>query len=202
MLRCFVCGLPRSEESIKEGKRREREERAARLNAEIFKKTYGISKSVFIFGITVSFIIVAIMIIIKIVNGQLDNIWNSATAVAGRIGKNLRVSFAENLPLLIERVISGHTADFLKNIRGLWVVISENLAFIPKTAFEIIPRVSKNNIDISYKNAIIPMARNISSNVGMFIAIVEGLFSNAEASIGYLINVAIGIINGIGKHFN
>ena len=78
---CYVCGQPRSAESIREGKIREREERIADINASIYKNVYGVSKIVFIFGLNASLVVVAIAVILKIANGQLDDIWQSAFAV-------------------------------------------------------------------------------------------------------------------------
>lgn len=199
---CYVCGQPRSAESIREGKIREREERIARINAGIYKNAYGISKVVFISGLAASLVIIAIAIIIKIVNGQLDDIWHSASAVIRRFGYNLNFSFGRNPQLLFDHVLAGSFKSLAVNAQVIWLIIVSNFSVFPNIAFEIIPSVTKKNITCSYSNGIVPMSQHISTNVGMLGTIFAGLFSSMMESIKYLINVVTGIFNRAIKHFN
>ena len=199
---CYVCGQPRSAESIREGKIREREERIARINAGIYKNAYGVSKIVFIAGLAASLVIISIAIIMKIANGQLDDIWNSLSVVVRRIGYNLNYSFGRNPPILFNHVLSGSFKNIAANAQIIWLVIGSNLAAFPNIAVRIIPTVAKKNVTGSYSNGIITMSQHISSNIGMFGTILAGLFSSITGSVNYLIRVVTGMFNSAVKHFN
>lgn len=199
---CYVCGQPRSAESIREGKIREREERIARINAGIYKNAYGISKVVFISGLAASLVIIAIGIIIKIVNGQLDDIWYSTSAVIRRFGYNLNFSFGRNPQLLFDHVLAGSFKSLAVNAQVIWLIIVSNFSGFPNIAFEIIPSVAKKNVTGSYSNGIITMSQHLSSNIGMFGTILAGLFSSITGSVNYLIRMVTGMFNSAVKHFN
>ena len=199
---CYVCGQPRSAESIREGKLRKREERIARINAGIYKNAFSVSKVVFISGLAASIVIISIAIILKIATGQLDDIWNSLTVVVRRIVYNLSYSFGRNPPILFNRFLSGSFKNMAANAQVIWLVIGSNLAAFSNYAFEIIPTVAKKNATGSYNNRIVPISQHVSSNIGMLGAILTGLFSTMIESVNYLIRVVTGLLNSATRHFN
>ena len=198
---CFVCGHDRSAESIRESKARAREEKMARLSEGIAKNVCGATKVAFMAGLGVSSLAVAIIVIIKIINGQLDDIWRSLTAVTGRAWDNISVSFGKNFPSVSKQVSYGALGDFPANCKALGLIVSANISDFPQIAFGILPNTAKNSIVDSYENRIVPMAGNVSSNLGTFGSVITGLFSSIKGSVEGLVNVFSGMINSVIKHF-
>lgn len=202
VIQCYVCGQPRSAESIREGKIRAREEKITRINNRIYKNAYGISRAFFIFGLTISLVSIAIAIIIKIINGQLDDMWQSFFVLGLRAENNVLDAFANNLPAVFQIIASEPWHNISSNSITVWKIVASNLTFISAFATEVIPNTAKNNWKDSYKYGIRPLAENLSTHLVTLGFGVGELSSRARSYVFDLVQVLKGMYNSIVRHFN
>lgn len=199
---CYVCGQPRSAESIREGKARAKEEKIARINNGIYKNAYGISKTVFISGLTISLITIVVAIIIKIVNGQLDDIWHSLFVLALRAESNVSNIFTNNLPAAFQIIAFEPWSNLPHNSIALWETIASNLTVFSVFVVDAFSNTAKNNLSDSYIYGIRPLAENISTNLVTQGSGIGELLSRARSSLNELVQVLKGMYNSAVKHFN
>lgn len=201
-IQCYVCGHLRSAESIREGKIRNREKKIARINNGIYKNAYGISRAFFISGLIISLVSIVIAIIIKIVNGQLDDIWQSFFALALRVENNVLNVFTSNLPAVFQIIALEPWRNLSSNSITVWEIVASNLTVIFAFTTEVIPNTAKNNLSDSYIYRIRPLSENISMNLVTLGSGISELLSRARSSVIELVQVLKGMYNSAVRRFN
>lgn len=162
---CYVCGGARSEASIREGKRRAREERILRLNLAILNNVFKYSKIFFVLGLSVSSIALVLLLIMKVSGGKLDDIILNAIQLLRNITENIKLLFSLNVVFAFENIGRELIHEFTLNCQ---CVIKNMKPLIPTLLGAVIHCFgvnAKNNLVSCYNDMIVPMISLQKDNV-------------------------------------
>ena len=200
-MRCYVCGQPRSLESIREEKERRREERIAQVNALLFNRAYLIVKFIMAVSVIVSITLVAIICIRIIVNGELDSIWASLLAMGRLAARSIQKTIHGDIVMTCFARAKMSIESIPRIVASIWTIISVGYLEHHWLSAKAIGSVVKENISVSFLGFELLRSR-LASNALQFASIVRSLFLSSKESIKYLASIISNIINSASKHFN
>ena len=116
---CYVCGQPRSAESIREGKIREREERAIRVSQSIYNKGYAVARVVFILGLSLAVLVASIALIMRLSSGNIGGLVTNLASVANHAYSRIVNNDVANVMDLAEHFSRAPVQEIGMNIFGI-----------------------------------------------------------------------------------
>ncbi len=197
---CFVCGESRSEASLREARARLHEERVEKFNKLFYKWSMGISRTIFIAS-TISFTVAALIIIVmKLMNGSIDDFVNAIIQTGAHVGNNIALTFTQNGVKIIENMSYSTLFDMGDNIE--YIAIKCQSVFEPNLEF----------LALFFGNAIegkIYFLTSYGENIGNSIdSVCEGVVSYIEhgvkrikENLSLLHDKGEFVINNIGEKF-
>lgn len=199
-LECFVCGQPRSAESIREGKERLKAERFVRFNKFIFDVVYSKLKIVFASSIAVASVVTIVWLIIKITHGNLDDIPIAIEHMAKRIGGNIQFCFGICVPFVfryISHVPWKNLSLCFEAIMDKWAL---SFASISTIVSYLNIHAKKQSIS-SYNYCVKPLGINAGDNIVVLWDTIVSLWNRARYTVEQCIDLLTGYAKNIASHF-
>lgn len=144
--KCYVCGQPRSIESIIESKWRKRKERNAHIKEVTSKTLYAVLRALFILGLSISLIVIVVILIIKIIEGSEGDIWQITVSAVQRAYLRLGDMLDNNLKIILSHITSGFIKNFTASTEALQCVVSNNTFRLSQVLFFNLPNIVRANI--------------------------------------------------------
>ncbi len=117
---CFVCGQARSEASLREAKRRQKEEREERVGALIYKWSMIVTRTLFISSTVLFSLFALIIVVMKLMSGDINDIANAIIKTGIHIGNNLISPFTVNAAQIAEHLSQSTLFELDKNIEFIF----------------------------------------------------------------------------------
>jgi len=166
---CYVCDQPRSEESIREAKKREREERIKRLYEAIYRRGYKILTVLFILALVVSVGATVASVIILQEKNELNVFADNFVAVYECAAQNVTVELPQTF-----LAATNHAGESLESFGLNWGDVSlnwgESLSTIGPKVEELIAYRATKCIVNCYQYRILPLIENCVVNFQRFTA--------------------------------
>lgn len=197
---CFVCGVARSAESIREAKRRLREEHFKKISASTYKWLMLIAKTLFTASTATFVIVFLIMTILKLTNGEVDDFASAIVGVGENAFENLKGSFYENFLNIGNHLSHSSILDMPSNFETIFAYIGVNT----KAWAEIIGICfsEKMNIaTISFVSIFETLWGKCTWGFEYWVTLFSQLFVYAAASCVGIKDTVVLIIKKIGQKF-
>lgn len=198
---CYVCGQPRSAESIREGKIREREERAIRVSQSVYSKGYVTIRIVFISGLSLAVLVTIIDLIIKLSSGSIDEIVTNLTSAASHIYLNFVNNDVSNIEKVAEHLAHAPVHEICMNIDAVLAKWQSALIAFSVLASGLFTG-AKNQVALCSNNRVSVIANLLGANVSHLFHTIELLFNSAKDSTIETVSIFKSIMNHVKSFFN
>ena len=173
---CYVCKEARSEASIREGRKKAREERRLKSENALYRNGYTFLKGMFLAGLLASLVIIAVFVIIKLSRGSIEDVVFNFLYVSGNMGAKLFSEIPSAWNGVLNSTFPSHAHDAMQNIG---YVVSKAGAC-----------VNSELVNVGTTDQLRGMLEEKLSTAG---AVIEGLMDN----IGEKLSEAADFIKGV-----
>lgn len=194
---CFVCGQHRSEASIREARRRAKEEKERAMSEKIFKYSSRISQILFITSLSISAIMATLMLVLMAINGNLSMPVESGVLIVRHFGTRISGSFAINTAAIARHIANSSLLLLSQNavsirdfaFAGHSSILDHNITYVGTWILNSFTRLG-NVLSGIFAVSVV----NIQANISLIIAIVQNgvsQFANLGKQLSGLINKVI-----------
>lgn len=197
---CFVCGRSRSEASILESRRKQREHEIEKINSYLYRTIFSRIKYIFLTLIIVSVILISILGTILVVNETIDEPVIIASKLLDYIYKNAIKKISDNSLFVFDNIISTINSDFQHNLDYIFVICTDKHNILRNLLFEpIFIHLNKNMTYITDMED--TLYKLLVKNLSLFGSIVRILYNEIRQTVTNFILVVISIFNNMKSNF-
>lgn len=179
---CFVCGQPRSEESIREARRRAKHEKKKKIIGRVFICMSMTAKIMFFSAISVFTLIASTMLVALMIKGDLSLVIENGIIIGKHFGNGVVETIGENVILVIYRVYDYSLMNFANNLE----LTSNSIASIPGFFSGII---------YTAKNRCVPSLRQLGD-------VLTGLLSTSTNSLETAFSILTLLVQDVREQLN
>lgn len=176
---CYVCGVPRSKASIRAEKRKAREEHFSRINQVIFEKSFNIFRILFMIGCLTSLAAVVIMVIVKLIQGDIGSAAINLADVLKHLGDNLVTALITNGRDILRSLLTPPLLDVGRNIGSVFANWGETLSELSAVFEKMFIHTAKNNIEHDFMGSASFLKSSAAGNLSGLYCVVAAVAANA-----------------------
>ncbi len=125
---CFVCGEPRSEESIREWEAAEAEARSVRIKAAVYKWLWRTVRWLFVIGTAALVLTTVIAVIIRMVNGNMDELVAGLVVMGTEALERIATVYTRNLQAYPYYITHSPVLELGENFAYFGALFAEHFA--------------------------------------------------------------------------